>query len=315
MQQQWKRALSVAMATVAAAGLCTEARADRYGQSFWIPGQMAAFSAMMPNTGFTLTAQPYYYTGDYTAEPAFDSIDLRDGVYDTSTTLFQFAANYAFKDLVAGGRVSVGALWGAGNMDASYQFGGPEGFNRSDSSSGMTDLMPYTNIAWRDGTNNYLLYLTGNLPTGSFEKRNMANMGLGHYSIDVGGGYTYLDRKTGTEASILLGTTYNWGYDDLPYQNGINGHVDFSWSRFVTPHLSLGAVGYGYWQYTKDQYNGEDNGVASSTFALGPQATYVFRVNNLEWTANLRGYYEFASQYRPEGYAIFATLSMPFGGK
>ena len=40
---------------------------------------------------------------------------------------------------------------------------------------------------------------------------------------------------------------------------------------------------------------------------------YVFQFNGQPAYANLRGCYEFSAQNRVEGYAIFATISIPLG--
>jgi hypothetical protein len=41
---------------------------------------------------------------------------------------------------------------------------------------------------------------------------------------------------------------------------------------------------------------------------------YNFKVAGQQWSANLRGYYEFWAQNRLEGFTIFATLSIPLSG-
>jgi hypothetical protein len=41
---------------------------------------------------------------------------------------------------------------------------------------------------------------------------------------------------------------------------------------------------------------------------------YAFTAGGQQWYANLRGYKEFWAQNRIEGYAVFATLSIPLGG-
>jgi hypothetical protein len=314
MHRQWTRAAGTA-AVLSALFAAAPAQADYLGRSFWVPGQVAAYSALPANTGWTVTAQTYYTDGKIEASEGFGPNTQYEAEYETSAFAGQLGVNFAFRDLLAGGRISVGLVLGYASMDASFRFdpAAGAGVDYEDSSSGVTSVIPYTNIAWRDGNNNWMLYVAAGLPAGSFDQGRLANAGLGYFAADFGGGYTYLDRKSGTEVSLLLGTTYNGKNDDVDYQNGWNGHLDWSVSKFITPKLSLGVVGYGYWQYTEDQRGGEDNGVRSQVFALGPQATYVFRVDNREWSANLRGYWEFGGKDRPEGCAVFATLSMPFG--
>jgi hypothetical protein len=69
------------------------------------------------------------------------------------------------------------------------------------------------------------------------------------------------------------------------------------------------------YQLTGDSGCGDNCGPCKSRVAsVGPQVTYNFTVAGQEWSANLRGYYEFWAQNRLEDYAIFATLSIPLGG-
>jgi hypothetical protein len=46
-----------------------------------------------------------------------------------------------------------------------------------------------------------MTYLAGDIPVGSYDPNRLANIGIGHAAIDVGGTYTYLNTKTGTEVS------------------------------------------------------------------------------------------------------------------
>lgn len=315
MQKQWKRAVGLA-AAIAAVATCGVAHADWAGKGMWIPGQTAAFSGMQANSGWTVNLQPYYYNGNAKKTEGMPWENQLTKEYETHTSEMLFGVNFAFKDFIAGGRVSLGLNWGGGSTNSGIGLFDSNGasYTTSSSSSGMSDIQPYTNIAWRDGDHNFMLYITGNLPVTDYDRFRAANISLGYNAADFGGAYTYLDRKTGMEFSVITGATWNDKIKNTQYQNGWDGHLDMSVSKFISPQWSIGAVGYGYWQYTEDEYNGKGNGVKSQVFALGPQATYVFKVAQREWTVNFRGYWEFAAQNRPEGYALFATLSMPLGG-
>ena len=54
-----------------------------------------------------------------------------------------------------------------------------------------------------------MTYITGDMPVGSYNRRSLANLGIGHGAIDAGGGYTYFNPQTGHEFSGVLGFTYN----------------------------------------------------------------------------------------------------------
>ena len=42
-----------------------------------------------------------------------------------------------------------------------------------------------------------MIYRMMNFPIGSYDASRIVNLGLGHWSIDGGGSYTYFDPKTG----------------------------------------------------------------------------------------------------------------------
>ena len=68
--------------------------------------------------------------------------------------------------------------------------------------------------------------------------------------FDAGYGYTYFDTKTGHEFSAVLGFTYNFENPDTDYQNGIDAHLDYGISQFLSQNLQVGVVGYLYQQIT-----------------------------------------------------------------
>jgi hypothetical protein len=100
------------------------------------------------------------------------------------------------------------------------------------------------------GVNNYMVYLTGDIPVGLYSSSNLANIGLGHGAIDGGVGYTYLDQKTGHEFSVVTGLTGNFTNPATNYTSGIDWHLDWGASQFLSKQLLVGLVGYVYDQLT-----------------------------------------------------------------
>ncbi len=54
----------------------------------------------------------------------------------------------------------------------------------SDTTWGFTDLVPQFSLCWNAGVNNYMTYLTGDVPVGAYQSTRLANLGLGHGAID-----------------------------------------------------------------------------------------------------------------------------------
>jgi hypothetical protein len=160
-----------------------------------------------------------------------------------------------------------------------------------------------------------MAYVTGDLAVGSYSSTRLSNIGLGHTTFDMGGAYTYLNNASGFETSATLGFTYNGMNTSTNYQSGVDSHLDWAVSQFMSQNWQVGVVGYVYYQLTGDSGSGDHVGsFKSRVAAIGPEVGYPFIVGGQQWYANLRGYWEFWAQNRLEGYAVFATLSIPLGG-
>jgi hypothetical protein len=147
---------------------------------------------------------------------------------------------------------------------------GPLSQTISDSVSGFGDLYPNFTLRWNAGVNNYMAYMMGDVPVGTYDSTRLSNLGIGHAAFDAGGGYTYFDPKTGHEFSGMLGFTANAINPSTQYQNGIDMHFDWGASQFLTKQLQVGLVGYAYKQLTCDSGSG-DRVVSKLRQPAGPQ--------------------------------------------
>jgi hypothetical protein len=189
---------------------------------------------------------------------------------------------------------------------------GPLSASRSDSLFGGSDLFPTAQLYWSAGDHNFMAYLAGGVPVGSYNPDRLSNIGIGHGAIDVGGAYTYLNMKTGTEFSATLGFTKNFENPSTNYTNGIDSHLDLGAAQFLTEHFFIGAVGYYYQQLTADSGQLPVLGPSESrTRGVGPQIGYNFSLGGITIYTNLRGYAEFGSYRRLQGHSIYATVSIP----
>ena len=149
-----------------------------------------------------------------------------------------------------------------GNNDASLNATttgtlGPIPFTKSialqQDTMGFGDLLPMFAERWNAGVNNYMAYLTGDIPVGRYSSSNLANIGIGHGALDGGLGYTYFDPKAGHEFSAVAGLTGNFENPSTNYTNGIDFHLDWAASQFLTKQLQVGVVGYVYDQLSPDR--------------------------------------------------------------
>jgi hypothetical protein len=130
--------------------------------------------------------------------------------------------SYVFESPVLGGQASVSltGIYGAnstslaGSLNGTIALpGGAIPFARTDnifsSVEGFGDLHPQFALRWNASVHNYMAYITGDIPVGTYSSTRLANIGIGHGAIDGGGGYTYFNPQTGHEFSAVLGMTYN----------------------------------------------------------------------------------------------------------
>jgi len=308
-------------ALVTAAFLGSPALADEGGVGFWLSGKIASFASVPPPLGWSLPLEYYNYGGS-----ADSSHILKVGNKLTTGLKGSFngefiVPTYAPDMTVLGARPSISLAFAPAYVTGKGRIGlGALSLSQSDSLFGVSDLYPMAQLNWSADVHNFMTYVTGDIPSGSYNPDRLANVGIGHAAIDAGVGYTYVDTKTGTEVSATVGFTNNFKNQSANYTNGIDSHLDFGASQFLNEKLFVGVVGYYYQQLTADKGQPAILGsFESRTRGIGPQIGYNFQLGGVPVFTNLRGHKEFGSHDRLEGYAIYAAVSVPlsalFNGK
>jgi hypothetical protein len=188
------------------------ARADESGVSFWIPGFFGSLAATPTTPGWSMTSIYYHDQvsagGDVARAREFQIGNIPANLTATvnarvnaTVDLGLLVGTYTFETPVLGAQASV-ALMGvygsnstslAGSLTGTLATpGGAIPFSRFDTidSSLMAfgDLLPFYQMKWNAGVNNYMAYVTGDMPAGAYQSNRLANLGLGHWAIDAGGG-------------------------------------------------------------------------------------------------------------------------------
>jgi hypothetical protein len=326
-------------ATALALIACTPgiALADEGGVSFWIPGTFGSLPAVPQQAPGWSEATFYWHDsvsagGDVARAreitigriPANATANVNANV-NSNIDLGALVATYTFATPVFGGQASAGltGFYGPNNTSLAGSLTGtlatPSGtfpFSRFDSiNSSITafgDLYPQFTLKWNSGVHNYMTYITGDIPVGAYDSTRLANLGIGHWAIDAGGGYTYFDQKTGHEFSAVLGFTYNTINPSTQYQNGVDMHLDWGASQFVTKQWQVGLVGYLYQEIGCDSGSGDRVGCFQSrVLGVGPQVGYLFPVGDkLQGYLNLKAYGEFDNANRPAGWNLWLTFAL-----
>ena len=122
-----------------------------------------------------------------------------------------------------------------------------------------------------------MVYATTGVPVGAYDPTRLASMGLGHWAADGGVAYTYLNEQAGFEWSALAGLTYIFINPYTQYQSGVDAHLDWAISPYLSKEMHIGAVGYYYDQLTGDSGLGAKLGDFKSRVAgIGPQIGFFF---------------------------------------
>jgi hypothetical protein len=320
------------VATAAALLLCPEiSRADESGISFWLPGQYGSLAATPQTPGWALGAI-YYHTSIAGSGNVAAAREIQIGRFSPTVNvnlnlnlsgqgdLVVLAPSYTFATPVLGGQLSVSVASWYGKSAASIAgtltaAAGPIVTTRTgmleDALTSYGDLVPTATMRWNQGVNNYMAYVTGDIPVGDYNPMRLANVGVGHGAIDAGGGYTYLNPTTGNEFSGVAGFTYNFKNPDTQYQSGIDFHFDWGASHFLSKEVFVGIVGYAYQQITDDfGQNPQLGGFRSRVLGVGPQIGYIFPVGDMQGFLGLRGYGEFDAANRASGWNTWLTFAI-----
>ena len=332
MRTSGLRCFAAAALFAAAVNACATcaAFADEGGVSFWLPGLFGSLAATPQQPGWAATSIYYHTTvsasGDVSLSREFEihGIPLTASAHananlNATGDLGIFVPSYVFATPFLGGQAAVSMMTIYGNTSTSLAGTvsgtvrpipfGPLSASLSDSTTGFGDLYPTFAVRWNEGVNNFMTYITGDLPVGDYNSSNLANIGLGHGAIDGGGGYTYFNPQTGHEFSGVLGFTYNLMNQSTQYQNGVDMHFDWGASQFLTRQVQVGLVGYVYDQLSCDSGSGDRVGCFESRVAgIGPQIGFIFPVSGMQGYLNFKGYGEFDAAARPSGWNAWATL-------
>jgi hypothetical protein len=312
------------------------AMADEGGVSFWLPGIFGSLAAVPQQQPGWAAASIYYHTtvsaGSDVALarefqtrriPANLTANLNASLNATGD-LGLFVPTYVFATPVLGGQAAASLMTAYGTTNASLSGTltgaltlpsgvtipfGPRSDSINNSAWGFGDLVPQFSLRWNAGVNNYMTYVTGDIPVGVYSSSSLANIGIGHGAIDAGGGYTYFNPTTGHEFSAVFGTTYNFQNQSTQYQNGVDLHLDWGASQFLTQQVQAGVVGYVYKEVGCDSGTGDRVGCfQSQVLGIGPQLGYIFPVGGMQGYLNFKGYEEFDSSDRPKGWNAWVTF-------
>ena len=307
--------------------------ADESGTSVWLPGSFGSLAAVPQEPGWSL-ATIYYHTPVWAGAGVATAREIQIGQFSPTINaslnaklsaradLGLLVPTYVFAMPILGGQLalSVTSFFGGSTTDVSGTLSGTAGlvtFSRNsdirDSVTNIGDVFPQASLRWNDEVHNFMTYLQLDVPVGSYQSTRLTNLSANHWAVDSGSGYTYFDQATGHELSAVAGLTYNLINPTTGYRSGVDFHLDWGASQFLSEHWHVGAVGYVYEQLTPDSGAvGRLDGFKSGVVAVGPQVGYTMSVGGHQTYINLKSYGEFDAVNRPSGWNMWLTVSTSF---
>jgi hypothetical protein len=292
--------------------------AAEYGWGEYLLGAGIPMSGYTPPPGVYFTDTIWFYNGSAGGGVRFPfgrTVDL--GINE------KFAINAAtliwFTDTkFLGGTLGFAATlpFGREQTSAEAEFTGPlgitRGIARSESATGLGDGAISGILGWQQGDHHWNVTVTDILPIGFYSASSLAFIGLNRPSVDVKGGYTYLNLQTGHEISAALGVSFNGTNPATNYTTGTELHFEWALNQHFASGFSLGVGGYIYDQVSGDSGSGDHVGAFEGrVVSIGPLVGYTFKAGEVPVTLSSRWFSEFDVQNRVTGNSVFASVSMP----
>lgn len=306
---------------ISVAILCASApaRASEGGASFYLLGSGGPEAAVMPPvTGLFFDNTLYIYDGSAKADRQFvvggnvvAGIDATI-VGDFPSVLWVPSTNFL------GGTLGLGVSvpYGAPIVDVNAILTGPGGqqIARSahDSALVVGDPVATAVLGWKSGKFHAQVAGTVNIPIGAYRKDQLANLSFHRWIADASVAGTWNDPKSGWDISGKAGFTFNGRNDYTDYKTGTEFHLEGSVEKTLSPHVSIGALGYYFKQVSGDSGSGARLGAfEGEVAALGATAALNVQLGRSPATFRMRAFKEFDVANRLEGKAFFLSLSLP----
>jgi hypothetical protein len=246
------------------------ALATEGASSYYFPGASGTFAvAVAPDPGLMFFNQMLFYNAKVNKAVLRGRVHLSlkaDAFYN------YVGGFYTFEKPFLGGRFQLGAAVPVAYVHIKAGIDTALGSRgASDSNTNIGDSLFVPSLYWDAGNFHFKLAETVYLPTGDFDKDNLANVGRNYYGFDTSFAMTWLNMKTGTEISVIPGIMFNTKNSGTEYQSGNEFHVDLMVNQFLAKNFAAGFQGYYYSQVSDDSGSGAKLGsFRGEALGIGP---------------------------------------------
>jgi hypothetical protein len=290
------------------------AAAAEYGVATYRTGLMDLSAGFLPPAGGTLIKGLFLYQDTHLDTATADG----KVAIHTHTTIYAVAlfAAHATHFSILGANWTLGALVPALIADQNARIG-PAGVTVPAQTStvgglGELEFSPCM-LNWNFGQLHLASALFLYAPTGGYDKDRIINTGMNRWAIEPDASVTWLDEKSGLEASTMLGYTINSENSSTHYRSGDEFHADFVLAERFASGSILGAAGYALQQTTADSGSGAAMGAFKSrVLALGPMIGQTIPIGEMPITFTFKYEFEFAAQNYATGNELWFSAAIRF---
>ncbi len=303
-----------------AAGFFRTSSAAEGGLTHYLPGALSTIIDLPPTVpGWVVETAYLHYDGEASGSRTIPTAGVLAGGLEATSDAVLLGGFYTFAQQVLGAHYSIGGFLPYVWVDAEASVTGPLGntIRRKDSASGLGDvtLLPAM-LAWKSDSWQYNALLMIFAPTGDYEQGKLANPGYNYWTFDPTVGVSYNNAKTGFNAALHAGFSFNTENSDTDYQSGTAFHLEASVQQLLP--LGPGFAGIGVEGFMIEQVSGDSGSGArlgdfkSSTAGLGPVLTYLLPGESQNFVAELRWLAELDTDKRLKGDYVWLKLVWQF---
>lgn len=180
----------------------------------------------------------------------------------------------------------------------------------SDRSTSLGDIVVTPAVGWHDGPHFGTVGVSIFMPTGEYDKDELANVGLNCWTFTPSAAYTYVNPAKHIDFSIAAGIDISTWNNATHYRSGEMAHADAT-LLWTYEGLGIGVFGSALYQITDDEGDLADklDGFRGRSFAVGPMLKYSTGGEHA-FTVNLNWAPEFHVKNRVEGNGFFLNMSL-----
>jgi hypothetical protein len=172
-------------------------------------------------------------------------------------------------------------------------------------------------LAWDKGNWQFGGRLPIHAPTGSYKVGRLSNPGLNYWTFDPTLSLSYGNEKSGLNAALFAGMTFNTKNEDTRYRSGSVLHVEGSVQQLLPlgpGFIGLGAQAFLYEQVTGDSGSGAVLGdFKGRSIGIGPVIDYLLHFGTRGLLAlEFRWLPELDTKHRVEGDFFWLKMTYTF---